>query len=71
MRGVVSQEFDAVIRISRYDLDAGVVLDVTCQIPQLAVDTNGNRVARETLADALGNLGAASGRVELLLGAVR
>jgi hypothetical protein len=52
-------------------LDAGVIFDVAGQVPQRAVDADGDRIACKTLADALGNFGAACRRVELLFGSVR
>ena len=67
----MTQQFEAVVRIANDDLDRRIGFDVTCQVPQFTVDTNGDRGAGEALTDTRGDLGTAGGLFELTLRTVR
>ena len=47
------------------------MLNVGSQVPKFTIDPYGHGIAGQALADAGGDLGTASGSIELLLGTVR
>ena len=68
--GVVTQQLDAVVRVTGDDFHGHVGLDVATQIPEFAIDANSHSGFRESFANTFGNLCTAGWRGELPVGAV-
>ena len=64
------QELQALFGVSRDDFDVRIVADCAGQIVEFAVDANGDRVARQALADTGSDVSAGRRVIVLARGTI-